>query len=347
MFCLKCGAIIQAGATSCPRCHAPVEAKKTDNFNSFKDYSKGDYRSDDFGKSYSADDYRQKQDAPNTKQDESPRFQLKKDSSFNLNSSDSSKFQIKSEGFSLRLSHQPDPPDTPAPKTPEPLAPVPEQPTYSQPTPAQQPVQPPPATVQPPPATYVRPTYSSPNQPTQQPYAQPDSVPTWKEDSPDAPPTPLAAAPQSYQQPDNGASSSSGTLPPLYGQSNFGTYQPDTPREPVNDHLGLSIFTTLCCCQLGGVIAIVFSVKARNAVQRGDYDSARSSAKAALWISLISILLTILFWFGGTLLEAANTDSYDEDSGDEQEQYLNIEPDAQEEGAAPKAKLNIDPKDRL
>ena len=340
MFCLKCGAIIQAGATVCPRCHAPVEAKKTDNFNSFKDYSKGDYRSDDFGKSYSADDYRQEQDAPNTKQEESSRFQLKKDSNFNLHSSDSSKFQIKPEEFGLQLSHQPESADAPASQPQEPLAPVHEQPTNSQPTPV-----PPPVQLNPP--TYVRPTYSSPNQPIQQPYAQPESVPTWKEDSPDAPPTPLAAAPQAYQQPDNGTSSSNGTLPPLYGQSNFGTYQPDTPREPVHDHLALSIFTTLCCCQLGGVVAIIFSVKARNALQRGDYESAKSSAKAALWISLISILLTILFWFGGTLLEAANTGSYDEGSDNEQEQYLNVEPDAQEEGAAPKAKLNIDPKDRL
>ena len=30
MFCLKCGAIIQPGATTCPNCHAPVEQKKND-----------------------------------------------------------------------------------------------------------------------------------------------------------------------------------------------------------------------------------------------------------------------------------------------------------------------------
>jgi len=55
--------------------------------------------------------------------------------------------------------------------------------------------------------------------------------------------------------------------------------------------LGLAIFTTLCCCLPGGIAGIVMANQARQAVQAGDYESARNKLKTAYVIIGVSIVL--------------------------------------------------------
>lgn len=275
MFCLKCGAIIQPGATTCPNCHAPVEQKKNDNY-SFKDYSKNDYRSDDFGKSYSSDDYKKNPEPQSPPQP----------------------FKLTPQGFKLT----PEQNKQQAPQNNY-------QPSQNNYTAQQNDYKTQQNNYQPPQNDYK--TQQNDYQPQQndyktqqdsqqasdrfhQPSAPAPAVPTWKEDDPEAAPTPLApVAPRVSNTSPGGAP----PPPQMYGQSNFGAYQPDTPRETIKDHLALTIFTLLCCCQIGGVIALIFSLKARSANQQGDYETAKKNANTALWIAIISMLIAVLFSF--------------------------------------------------
>lgn len=63
-------------------------------------------------------------------------------------------------------------------------------------------------------------------------------------------------------------------------------------RVSVPNLLPWSIIATLLCCQVGGIIAIVYSVQANAAAERGDLNAARRSEKAArlwLWISAMTL----------------------------------------------------------
>lgn len=55
----------------------------------------------------------------------------------------------------------------------------------------------------------------------------------------------------------------------------------------VPNHLVLAILTALFCCQIGGIIAIVYAIQANSLAGRGHADSGRRSADAAkLWITI-------------------------------------------------------------
>ncbi len=63
-------------------------------------------------------------------------------------------------------------------------------------------------------------------------------------------------------------------------------YQQDQ-GEPVNwvPYLVLSIISTICCCPPFGIVAIIFSAKINSAVNSGNAEEARKSAKTArIWI---------------------------------------------------------------
>jgi Interferon-induced transmembrane protein/zinc-ribbon domain len=65
----------------------------------------------------------------------------------------------------------------------------------------------------------------------------------------------------------------------------------DGPAPNTGAALGLAIFATLCCCLPGGIAGIVMANQARQAVQAGDYDSARAKLKTAYVIIGVSIAL--------------------------------------------------------
>lgn len=68
--------------------------------------------------------------------------------------------------------------------------------------------------------------------------------------------------------------------------------RPRRGRVSVPNLLPWSIVAALLCCQIGGIIAIVYSVQANSAAERGDLHAARRAEKAArmwLWISAVTL----------------------------------------------------------
>jgi hypothetical protein len=59
-------------------------------------------------------------------------------------------------------------------------------------------------------------------------------------------------------------------------------------REPeIPSYLTQAILVTLCCCQLFGIVAIVFAAQVSSHVARGDYQAARkASDQARLWCTI-------------------------------------------------------------
>ena len=72
---------------------------------------------------------------------------------------------------------------------------------------------------------------------------------------------------------------------------------------PPSNYLALSIITTLLCCQVFGIIAIIYAAQVNSKYVAGDYAGAeRSSRYARNWsfagigIGLLTILIVILFY---------------------------------------------------
>uniref|UniRef100_A0A3Q4H7L2 Uncharacterized protein n=1 Tax=Neolamprologus brichardi TaxID=32507 RepID=A0A3Q4H7L2_NEOBR len=62
---------------------------------------------------------------------------------------------------------------------------------------------------------------------------------------------------------------------------------------PVNDYLGYSIFTMLCCCLPLGIAALVFSISTREANHVGDRMSAERSSRTARTLNHVALGLGI------------------------------------------------------
>ncbi|XP_003443734.1 proline-rich transmembrane protein 1 [Oreochromis niloticus] len=62
---------------------------------------------------------------------------------------------------------------------------------------------------------------------------------------------------------------------------------------PVNDYLGYSIFTMLCCCLPLGIAALIFSISAREANHVGDRMSAERSSRTARTLNHVAVGLGI------------------------------------------------------
>ncbi|XP_026148974.1 proline-rich transmembrane protein 1 [Mastacembelus armatus] len=63
--------------------------------------------------------------------------------------------------------------------------------------------------------------------------------------------------------------------------------------EPVNDYLGYSIFTMLCCCLPLGIAALIYSISAREANLSGDRATAERSSKLARTLNHVALGLGI------------------------------------------------------
>lgn len=76
----------------------------------------------------------------------------------------------------------------------------------------------------------------------------------------------------------------------LYSQTPPPYHAISTPTEQVKcppTYLVWAILSTLCCCQILGIVAIIYASNVRSKFFRGDFDGAKkSSEKAALWVIL-------------------------------------------------------------
>jgi hypothetical protein len=64
----------------------------------------------------------------------------------------------------------------------------------------------------------------------------------------------------------------------------------------VPTHLIPAIFSTLCCCLPGGIVAIIYSIKTSNCLQKGDVDGANiASSYAYLWVTISALTWAIAF----------------------------------------------------
>ncbi|XP_041844535.1 proline-rich transmembrane protein 1-like [Melanotaenia boesemani] len=64
---------------------------------------------------------------------------------------------------------------------------------------------------------------------------------------------------------------------------------PASPQVPVNDYLGYSIFTLLCCCLPLGICALVHSISTRDAIQRGDQVAAERYSSTARTLNHVAL----------------------------------------------------------
>ncbi|XP_030250140.1 proline-rich transmembrane protein 1 isoform X2 [Sparus aurata] len=72
---------------------------------------------------------------------------------------------------------------------------------------------------------------------------------------------------------------------------------------PVNDYLGYSIFTMLCCCLPLGIAALIYSISAREANHTGDRPRAEENSKTArklnhagLGVGIGLFILTVVYY---------------------------------------------------
>ena len=70
----------------------------------------------------------------------------------------------------------------------------------------------------------------------------------------------------------------------------------------IDSHMGLAIFSTLCCCLPVGIVAIVFASQVSKHIQEGDYEAAKKSADLAKLFCFISIGLTIVCGGGSSIM---------------------------------------------
>ena len=67
-------------------------------------------------------------------------------------------------------------------------------------------------------------------------------------------------------------------------------------RKPPNNHLALAIITTLLCCQLTGIISIVYASQVNSKFLAGDYLGAERASKNAQTWWIVSIVIGVLGW---------------------------------------------------
>lgn len=63
-----------------------------------------------------------------------------------------------------------------------------------------------------------------------------------------------------------------------------GTTAPPTQISTISNYLVPAILVTLCCCQIPGIVAIVYAAQVNGLVRAGDFAGARRASKlAAIW----------------------------------------------------------------
>lgn len=84
----------------------------------------------------------------------------------------------------------------------------------------------------------------------------------------------------------------------------------ETKPKPPQNYLALSIISTLFCCQIFGIIAIIYAAQVNSKYIAGDYFGAQSASNNAKIWSFLSIgigllILLFVFLFYGAVIFAA------------------------------------------
>lgn len=76
--------------------------------------------------------------------------------------------------------------------------------------------------------------------------------------------------------------------PPIYSVNPIPRNKPPKP----SSYLAFSIITTICCCLVTGIIAIVYSTKVDSAYYNGDYEKAFKYSKTAYWLNIGTLIFS-------------------------------------------------------
>lgn len=85
--------------------------------------------------------------------------------------------------------------------------------------------------------------------------------------------------------------------PPQQGGYGYGGSQAYGPPPP--NHLVWAILSTVLCCWMTGIVAIVFAAQVDSKYQAGDYHGALdASNKARIWsiVSVVTLLVVVLLY---------------------------------------------------
>lgn len=70
------------------------------------------------------------------------------------------------------------------------------------------------------------------------------------------------------------------------------------PIDGISDYLTMSIFVTLCCCLIFGIVGIFYSATARARKEAGDYQGALAASSAAykwdIWAIVIGVIVIVV-----------------------------------------------------
>ena len=73
--------------------------------------------------------------------------------------------------------------------------------------------------------------------------------------------------------------------------------------EQVPNHMVGAVLTALFCCQIGGIVAIVYAAQVNSKLARGDVEGARAASKTAnTWITvniITGVLIGIIYFIAG------------------------------------------------
>ncbi|XP_017265391.1 proline-rich transmembrane protein 1-like [Kryptolebias marmoratus] len=71
---------------------------------------------------------------------------------------------------------------------------------------------------------------------------------------------------------------------------------------PVNDYLGYSIFTLLCCCLPLGIAALIHSISVRDANARGDRTAAEQNSRTARILNHVALAFGLLAFISSIII---------------------------------------------
>ena len=81
-------------------------------------------------------------------------------------------------------------------------------------------------------------------------------------------------------------------------------------KPAVPNHMVLAILTTIFCCLIGGIVAIIYSSQVNTKLAQGDIAGAQSASKTAMgWIIaniVIGLLGSLLFYIVPIIVAAAS-----------------------------------------
>ncbi|KAM3921165.1 dispanin subfamily A member 2b-like [Leptodactylus fuscus] len=72
------------------------------------------------------------------------------------------------------------------------------------------------------------------------------------------------------------------------------TEQPGTYRTPQKDYLIWSILNLICCCLPLGIVALIFSIKTRDATQQNDMMSATKNSRTAFNLNIAATVIGVI-----------------------------------------------------